>query len=114
MKRFAGLAIILLAIATARTAHAQFETATVLGTVRDASNAVVPDATVTLSNTATGVSMTKATNAEGNFEFFTVSAGLYLMTVEKAGFAMAMVENITVQVGSRMRVDAQMSVGQVT
>src|SRR5687768_3152680 len=114
MKRFAGLAIILLSTATARTAHAQFETATVLGTVRDASNAVVPEATVTLSNTATGVSMTKATNAEGNFEFFTVSAGRYLMTVEKTGFAMAMVENITVQVGSRMRVDAQMSVGQVT
>ena len=49
MKRFAGLAIIVLSIATARTAHAQFETATVLGTVRDASNAVVPEATVTLT-----------------------------------------------------------------
>ena len=73
-----------------------------------------PTATVTLTNTATGVSMTKTTNAEGNYEFFTVSAGLYLMTVEKAGFAMAMVENITVQVGSRMRVDAQMNVGQVS
>lgn len=113
MKRFAALAIVL-AIVTAGTAYAQFETATVLGTVRDASNAVVPEATVTLTNTATGVSATKSTNAEGNFEFFTVSAGLYLMTVEKSGFAMAMVENITVQVGSRMRVDAQMSVGQVT
>ena len=113
MKRFAALAIVL-SIAVAGTAHAQFETATVLGTVRDASNAVVPEATVTLTNTATGVSATKTTNAEGNFEFFTISAGLYLMTVEKAGFAMAMVENITVQVGSRLRVDAQMSVGQVT
>src|SRR5919106_40971 len=114
MKRFPALAVIVLSIALAGTAHAQFETATVLGTVRDASNAVVPEATVTLTNTATGVSATKSTNAEGNYEFFTVSAGLYLMTVEKAGFAMAMVENITVQVGSRMRVDAQMSVGQVT
>jgi hypothetical protein len=113
MKRFAALAIVL-ALATAGTAHAQFETATVLGTVRDASNAVVPEASVTLTNTATGVSATKLTNAEGNFEFFTVSAGIYLVTVEKAGFAMAMIENVTVQVGSRLRVDAQMSVGQVT
>ena len=113
MKRFAVLTLVL-SIAMPGFAHAQFETATVLGTVRDASNAVVPEATVTLTNTATSVSSTKTTNAEGNYEFFTVSAGLYLMTVEKAGFAMAMVENITVQVGSRLRVDAQMSVGQVT
>src|SRR5687767_15659480 len=97
MKRFATLGIVL-TIAISGTAHAQFETATVLGTVRDASNAVVPEATVTLTNTATSVAVTKTTNAEGNYEFFTVSAGLYLMTVEKAGFAMAMVENITVQV----------------
>jgi hypothetical protein len=114
MMRFAALAVIILFIAMAGTAHAQFETATVLGTVRDASNAVVPEATVTLTTTATSVAMTRTTNAEGNYEFFTVSAGLYLMTVEKAGFAMSMVENITVQVGSRMRVDAQMSVGQVS
>ena len=113
MKRVAVLAVVL-SIAMPGFAHAQFETATVLGTVRDASNAVVPEAAVTLTNTATSVSATKTTNAEGNYEFFTVSAGLYLMTVEKAGFAMAMVENITVQVGSRLRVDAQMSVGQVT
>ena len=113
MKRFAALAVVM-CIATAGTAHAQFETATVLGTVRDTTTAVVPDASVTLTNTATGVSMTRTTNAEGNFEFFTVSAGLYLLTVEKAGFAMAMIENITVQVGSRLRVDAQMNVGQVS
>ena len=59
MRRFAALTIIVLSIAMARTAHAQFETATVLGTVRDATGAVVPAATVTLTNTATGVSMTK-------------------------------------------------------
>jgi hypothetical protein len=95
-------------------ARAQFETATVLGTVRDSTAAVVPDATVTLTNMATAVSLTRSTNAEGNYEFVTVSAGSYLLTVEKAGFAIAMIENIGVQVGSRLRVDAQMSVGQVT
>src|SRR5688572_24427814 len=114
MKRFAALAIIVLSVAMAGTAHAQFETATVLGTVRDVSHAVVPEAAVTLTNTATGVAVTRTTNAEGNYEFFTVSAGIYLLTVEKSGFAMGIIENITVQVGSRLRVDAQMNVGQLS
>ena len=51
--------------AFAATVYAQFETATVLGTVRDTTNAVVPEATVTLTNTATGVAVTRTTNAEG-------------------------------------------------
>ena len=100
--------------ALAGTAYAQFETATVLGTVRDTTGAVVPEAIVTLTNTATGVAVTRTTNAEGNYEFFTVAAGVYLLTAEKAGFAMTIVENVSVQVGGRMRVDPQMNVGQVT
>ena len=106
--------LVLLLAAAGTPAFAQFETASVLGTVRDTTNAVVPDATVTLTNAATGVSVTRTTNAEGNFEFVTVSAGTYLLTVEKSGFAMALIENVIVQVGSRLRVDAQMSVGQVS
>jgi hypothetical protein len=112
MRTVVLLATIVLFVAS--PALAQFETATVLGTVRDSSNAVVPDATVKLTNTSTGVTATKTTNAEGNFEFVTVSAGQYLLTVEKNGFSMTVVDNVNVQVGARMRVDAAVSVGQIT
>ena len=108
------LVLVLVCWGIASPVRAQFETATVLGTVRDSSNAVVPDAAVKLTNASTGVTATKATNAEGNFEFFNIGAGTYLLTVEKSGFAMAVVDNISVQVGARMRVDATVSVGQVT
>src|SRR5262245_10865746 len=66
----------------ARTPHAyaQFETAAVTGTVRDATGAVVPNATVTLTNTETGVSNIKTTNGEGIYEFVTVKAGIYLVS----------------------------------
>src|SRR5687768_9302345 len=95
-------------------ALAQFETATVVGTVRDGTGAVVPDAKVTLTNTQTGVSAEKMTDANGGFEFFTVRIGTYLLTSEKAGFSVALVENVQVTVGARQRVDLSMAVGQVT
>ena len=114
MKTMKALAVAMAILVSATTAYAQFETATVLGTVRDTTGAVVPEATVTLTNLSTAVSVGKNTNAEGNYEFFTVSAGLYLLTVEKSGFSVAMIENVAVQVGARLRVDAQMNVGQVS
>ncbi len=99
---------------TASSALAQFDSATVVGTVRDASNAIVPAAKVTLTAVETGVSLVKMSSDSGNFEFPAVKPGLYVVTAEKSGFAMAMVDNVQVQVGARLRVDLQMPVGQVT
>src|SRR3989442_2244624 len=98
----------------AAPAAAQFDTASVVGTVRDATGAVVPAATVTLTNTATGVALTKASDASGNYEFVAVRPGIYVVTAEKTGFAVALVDNVEVRVAARLRVDLQMSVGQVT
>jgi hypothetical protein len=108
------IAIALLISSLAAPASAQFDTASVVGTVRDSSGAIVPGATVTLTNTATGVSATRPTNAEGSYEFFTVRPGLYIVTAEKQGFAIALVDNVEVQVAARLRVDLQMAVGQIT
>lgn len=73
---------------------AQFDTASVLGAVRDASGAVVPGATMTLTSTATGVSQTQLTSAEGDYEFLTVKPGTYLVTAEKPGFSVALTDNV--------------------
>ena len=111
LRSLVGLAILLFA---ATPAFAQFETGSVVGTVRDTSAAVVSGATITLTNVATGVSVTRPTNADGSFEFFTVRAGTYLVTGEKTGFAVALVDNVQVQVGGRLRVDLQMPIGQIS
>ena len=95
-------------------ALAQFDTATVVGTVRDASNAVVPEAKVTLTSTGTGISVVRTSADNGGFEFPAVRPGIYIVTAEKSGFASALVENVQVQVGARLRVDLQMPVGQLT
>lgn len=112
MKRlFLAFALVL---GVAAPSLAQFETATVVGTVRDSSGSVVPDAKVTLTNRDTGVSIERMTDANGNFEFFTVRIGAYLVSAEKAGFAVAVVDNVQVTVGARRRVDLSMAVGQLT
>jgi hypothetical protein len=104
----------LLFLTTSAPLLAQFETATVVGTARDTTGAVVPGTTITLTNTATGVAATRTTGPEGSYEFFTVKAGMYIITAEKTGFSLALVDNVQVEVGARLRVDLQMPLGQVT
>jgi hypothetical protein len=99
---------------TPATAFAQFDTADVIGTAKDASGAVVPDATVTLTNAETSVSATRTTNRDGAFEFVTVRPGVYVVTAEKEGFSIALVDNVQVLVGARQRVDLQLQVGAVS
>lgn len=108
--------LLLLALTTLlpAAAAAQFETAAVVGTAKDRSGAVVSQAKVTLTNVDTGVSATTETDVVGNFEFFNVRIGRYLVTTEKAGFSMAMADNVTVSIGARQRVDMTLDVGAVT
>ncbi len=109
-----GFLSVMALLLTASTASAQFDSATVVGTVRDASGGVVPGATVTLTGVETGISATRTSNDNGNFEFPAVRPGIYVVTAEKTGFALALVDNVQVQVGARLRVDLQMPVGQVS
>jgi hypothetical protein len=94
-------------------ASAQFETASVLGTIRDASGSVVQSAKVKLLSASTGIAQEQTTDASGNFEFFSVRVGRYTLTAEAAGFSTAATEEFSVSVGARQRVDLQLAVGQV-
>ena len=73
-----------------------------------------PAAKVTLTGVETGISVVKTSTDDGSFEFPAVKPGIYVVTAEKTGFALAIVDNVQVQVGARLRVDLQMPVGQVT
>ena len=99
-----ALFVVFLLIA-ARPVLAQFETSSIVGTVRDTTAAVVPEATITVTNVATGISVATPTNQDGSYEFFTVRAGTYLVTAEKSGFSLAVVDKRRGSVGARFRVD---------
>ena len=114
MRLIACLLTLLSVTAPATHAFAQFETATVVGTVRDSSAAVVAGARVTLTNVDTGVTTERTTDAQGNYEFFNVRIGRYVVAADKPGFSVAVVDNVQVTVGARQRVDVAMAVGQLT
>ena len=93
---------------------AQFETATVLGTVRDASGAVIQRSKVTLENVKTGVTNVAQTNEVGNFDFINVPIGTYRIRAEAPGFKTAVAEQFTVTVNARQRVELTLAVGDTT
>lgn len=107
-------ALLTMTIILAPFVQAQFDTATVLGTVSDANGAAVSKATVTLRNNATGVTVSATADENGNFQFFNVRIGSYTVTAEAAGFARAVAENIQVTVNARQRVDLSLKPGAVT
>lgn len=99
---------------TAMTAFAQFDAATVLGSVRDATGAVMPGVTVTLKNIDTGIAASAQTDGDGNYQFNNVKIGNYRVSAEKAGFSVAVAERVNVTVNARQRVDLNLQPGAVT
>jgi len=95
---------------SALAAWPQFESATVLGTVRDATGAVVPNATVRLENLKTGIGDTTQTDSVGSYQFLSVRIGVYRIKVEAPGFALAVTEPFEVSVSARQRVDVNLEV----
>ncbi|MFQ5696066.1 MAG: carboxypeptidase regulatory-like domain-containing protein, partial [Terriglobia bacterium] len=92
--------------------QAQTITATLGGTVLDASEAVVPDATVTVVNTSTGLRRTATTSIVGEYLFAGLPVGEYEVTVEMQGFGRE-VRKIVLQIGQTARLDFTLQVGAV-
>jgi hypothetical protein len=103
--------LVSLSLLCAVSARAQ-NTADILGTVTDASGAVVPDATVTLTNTATNISQTTKASGNGEYTFTLLQPGTYSVRVEAKGFKTFSAPAVTVSTGDRARVDAAMQVGE--
>ena len=92
---------------------AQFDTATVLGTVRDSSGSVLAGTEIVLLNQGTGITAKTKTNQEGNYNFTNVKIGLYTVTAEASGFSRAVAKDIVVNVNARQRVELSLQVGAV-
>ncbi|MGB7721045.1 MAG: TonB-dependent receptor [Bryobacteraceae bacterium] len=114
MNKFSKITLSIGFLLTARLLYGQFDTAEVLGTVRDPSGAAVPKAGVTLTNVNTGIQAKTTTDDNGNYDFFNVRVGRYSIAVEQAGFSKATATDVAVSVNARQRVDLAMAVGEIT
>lgn len=94
--------------------HAQFDTATILGAVHDSSGAVIPGVAIKLRNTQTGITSTAQSDETGNYQFGNLRIGTYEINAEKQGFTKAVVQNISLVVNARQRVDVTLQLGAVT
>jgi hypothetical protein len=94
--------------------HAQSTYGSISGTVTDASGAAVPAASVTLSNLSTGEKRTAPSGDDGHFTFVNLYQGNYRVDIEKNGFKHFARTSVIVEVQQETRVDAALTVGQVT
>jgi hypothetical protein len=84
----------------------------VSGTVKDASSAVVPDASVNAIDIETGVQHQAATNGQGFYSFANLPIGHYNIGIQKTGFKPYQRTGITINADSALTVDAILTVGE--
>ena len=91
----------------------QVLTASVDGTVRDPTGALIPGVEITLTNTETNAARETVTNDSGLFVFPQVRRGLYRIATEMPGFSSALVEGVQVAVDTPATVDIVLELGTV-
>ncbi|HEV2522431.1 MAG TPA: TonB-dependent receptor [Candidatus Acidoferrales bacterium] len=108
------LLVLVLSMAVARRANAQVAGATLTGTVTDTSGAILPNAQVTITDVATGVTRIVTSNAAGLYIAPNLLPGTYEVKVAATGFKTQLQKGITLTVGAEQLLDITMQVGQMS
>jgi Carboxypeptidase regulatory-like domain len=98
----------------ARIASAQVLYGSIVGTVTDQANAVVPKTVVTAKNTSTGLSRQVNTDDAGYYSITNLPEGTYDLSVSAAGFRPLTQKGVNVLINNVARVDLSLEVGAIT
>lgn len=107
------LSFVLLSIALCGPVHAQ-SSASLNGTVTDATGAAVPNARVRATNQATGVESATQSDAAGAFLFPSLPIGVYRLEVTAPSFQTAAISNLKLEVATSVTQNVQLKVGEAT
>src|SRR5271166_4848801 len=90
---------------------AQSTQSTILGTVKDASGAVIPSARVVITNLDKGNLTSYATDAAGNFQAQDLTPGKYRLQVSRAGFQSRLIDDLGLTARQQLHIDVVLPVG---
>src|SRR5437667_4083483 len=93
---------------------AQSTTQSIEGLVTDTSAAVISNARVTITNTATGVTSSVFSNSTGNYTFPLVPIGNYDVKAEMSGFKAEEIKGLRVETAAQVRQDFQLQIGAIS
>jgi hypothetical protein len=91
-----------------------YSTGTLRGTVLDPQGASIANASLTVTNTATGVVETETSSAEGTYQFLVLNPGTYDLQAVAQGFEKAVAKGLVISVGEVVVYDAHLKVGSTT
>ena len=103
-----------LLLAVAGLSSAQTGTAGLRGKVTDAQGAVIPGATVVLTNARTGLTREAVTDASGDYQFVAMPPGTYTLKIELTGFRTAVFSNVPLPVDITATQNVKLEVGEIT
>jgi hypothetical protein len=108
------LRTVVVSLAAVLGAFAQSDRGTITGTVIDPAGAVIANAAIEATNTATAAVYQAGSSATGNYTLGQLPAGTYDLSVTSAGFKKFVRTGITVEVAAIVRIDATLEVGAAT
>jgi len=111
MKLYLKILLSLLVIAVPLVSSAQDATGRIFGTVYDQQGAVIPNAKITATNTATQITRTATTERDGTFQILALPIGSYKVTAEHAGFRTVVSPEQKLSINQSLRIDFKMEVG---
>ncbi len=107
-------AVIIALVLLTTPSYSQGVTASIVGTITDATGAVLPGVTVTATNEGTGLRREVFTNESGNYTIPLLPVGTYTLETGLPGFRTEIRTGITLNVDARARIDFGLQVGQLT
>ncbi|TAM79494.1 MAG: hypothetical protein EPN47_16955 [Acidobacteria bacterium] len=113
-KRLPALIVLISLVFAARSFGQLSRTTSLVGTVKDTSGAVVPNASVVAIQTETDTTYRAISNAAGEYSIPYVNIGPYTITVKAQGFRTIQKTGILVQVNDVVRTDFTLQVGEVS
>ncbi len=113
VRRVVLMMLTMVLLSSAAFAQSQATTGVIEGTVSDSSGAVLPGATVTLTNTGTNFTRELVTDADGRFRGLLLPLGTYRLTVSLTGFSNYQQDGIELVVGQTANIPVVLQVGGV-